>query len=54
MQSRKKTRKRSRPGNAPIRVLMSDKRCIPAVLRFLGKTGCGKLKEGVALTGQAP
>ena len=29
-------------------------RCIPAVLRFLGRTGCGKLKEGVVLTSQTP
>ena len=36
-----------RPGNTAIGVLMSDERCIPAVLRFLGRTGSGKLKEGV-------
>ena len=40
------------PGSTPIRVLMSDEKCIPAVLRFLDKTGCGKLKEGVVLTRQ--
>ena len=38
-----------RPGNTPIRVLTSDERCIPAVLKFLGRTGYGKLKEGVVL-----
>ena len=43
-----------RPGNTPIGVLMPDERCIPAVLRFLDKTGCGKLKEGAMLTRQTP
>ena len=43
-----------RPGNTPIRVLMSDERCIPAVLSFLGRTGCGKLKEGVILARRTP
>ena len=43
-----------RPGNTPIRVLMSDERCIPAVLRFLSRKGCGKLKEGIVLTRQTP
>ena len=42
------------PRNTPIRVLMSDERCIPAVLRFLDRTDCGKLKEGVVLARQTP
>ena len=43
-----------RPGNTPIRVLMADERCIPAVLTFLGSTGCGRLKEGVILSKRTP
>ena len=42
------------PGDTSIGVLMSDEECIPAVLRFLGRTGCGKLKEGVVLTRRTP
>ena len=43
-----------RPENTSIVVLMSDERCIPAMLKFLGRAGCGKLKEGVVLTGRTP
>ena len=35
------------PGNTPIRALLADERCIPAVLSFLENTKYGQLKEGV-------
>ena len=37
------------PGNTPVKVLMADERCIPAVLSFLSSTKCGQVKEGVLL-----
>ena len=43
-----------RPGNTPVRVLMSDERCIPAVLSFITSTRCGQIKEGIILERRTP
>ena len=40
-------RKQARPGNVSIGKLLSDTRFSEAVLKFLGCTGVGKIKEGV-------
>ena len=37
----------ARPGNFSVGKLMSDTRFTEVILRFLGSTGVGKVKEGV-------
>lgn len=43
-----------RPGNTPIKELMSDRRFTGEVLDFLRNTKVGKLKEGVVVTSGSP
>lgn len=39
----------ARPGNTPVRKLLSDERFVEAVLKSLESTGVGKVKQGVLL-----